>query len=228
MLVRIPKVLNAEQVAVVLGQLEHAGDAWVDGRVSAGYSGAPVKFNQQIDERSEVAAQCQHLILSALERHPLFISAALPNVVYPPMFNRYSEGMTFGAHVDGGVRIHPHNGRKLRTDVSATLFLSDPASYDGGELQVEDTYGVHAVKLAAGDMVIYPATSLHQVTPITRGTRVASFFWIQSLIRDDGQRALLFDMDNAIQTLNQTNADERARRSLVGCYHNLLRQWSET
>ncbi|SDP54168.1 PKHD-type hydroxylase [Ralstonia sp. 25mfcol4.1] len=228
MLVRIPKVLNAEQVAVVLAQLEHAGDAWVDGRVSAGYSGAPVKFNQQIDERSEVAAQCQHLILSALERHPLFISAVLPNIVYPPMFNRYSEGMTFGAHVDGGVRIHPHTGRKLRTDVSATLFLSDPASYDGGELQVEDTYGVHAVKLAAGDMVIYPATSLHQVTPITRGTRVASFFWIQSLIRDDGQRALLFDMDNAIQTLNQTNADERARRSLVGCYHNLLRQWSET
>lgn len=228
MLVRIPKVLNAEQVAVVLAQLEHAGDAWVDGRVSAGYSGASVKFNQQIDERSEVAAQCQHLILSALERHPLFISAALPNVVYPPMFNRYSEGMTFGAHVDGGVRIHPHNGRKLRTDISATLFLSDPASYDGGELQVEDTYGVHAVKLAAGDMVIYPATSLHLVTPITRGTRVASFFWIQSLIRDDGQRALLFDMDNAIQTLNQTNADERARRSLVGCYHNLLRQWSET
>lgn len=228
MLVRIPKVLNADQVAVVLAQLEHAGDAWVDGRVSAGYSGAPVKFNQQIDERSEVAAQCQHLILSALERHPLFISAALPNIVYPPMFNRYSEGMTFGAHVDGGVRIHPHTGRKLRTDVSATLFLSDPASYDGGELQVEDTYGVHAVKLAAGDMVIYPATSLHQVTPITRGTRVASFFWIQSLIRDDGQRALLFDMDNAIQTLNQTNADERARRSLIGCYHNLLRQWSET
>ncbi|PLQ01300.1 Fe2+-dependent dioxygenase [Cupriavidus pauculus] len=228
MLVRIPKVLNAEQVAVVLAQLEHAGDAWVDGRVSAGYSGAPVKFNQQIDERSEVAAQCQHLILSALERHPLFISAVLPNIVYPPMFNRYSEGMTFGAHVDGGVRIHPHNGRKLRTDVSATLFLSDPASYDGGELQVEDTYGVHGVKLAAGDMVIYPATSLHQVTPITRGTRVASFFWIQSLIRDDGQRALLFDMDNAIQTLNQTNADERARRSLIGCYHNLLRQWSET
>lgn len=228
MLVRIPKVLNAEQVALVLAQLEHAGEAWVDGRVSAGYSGAAVKFNQQIDERSEVAAQCQHLILSALERHPLFISAVLPNIVYPPMFNRYSEGMTFGAHVDGGVRIHPHNGRKLRTDVSATLFLSDPASYDGGELQVEDTYGVHAVKLAAGDMVVYPATSLHQVTPITRGTRVASFFWVQSLIRDDGQRTLLFDMDNAIQTLNQTNADERARRSLVGCYHNLLRQWSET
>ncbi|CAG2128625.1 Fe2+-dependent dioxygenase [Cupriavidus plantarum] len=228
MLVCVPKVLNPEQLAVLVRQLEHAGDAWVDGRVTAGYSGAPVKFNQQIDERSEVAAQCQSLILSALERNPLFISAALPNIVYPPMFNRYSEGMTFGAHVDGSVRIHPHNGRKLRTDISATLFLSDPESYDGGELQVEDTYGVHAVKLAAGDMVVYPATSLHQVTPITRGTRLASFFWIQSLIRDDTQRALLFDMDNAIQTLNQTNADERARRSLVGCYHNLLRQWSET
>ncbi|MGO4307326.1 Fe2+-dependent dioxygenase [Cupriavidus sp. RAF12] len=228
MLVCIPKVLNAEQLAALVQQLEHAGDAWVDGRVTAGYSGAPVKFNQQIDERSEVAVQCQHLILAALERNPLFISAALPNIVYPPMFNRYGEGMTFGAHVDGSVRIHPHNGRKLRTDISATLFLSDPASYDGGELQVEDTYGMHSVKLAAGDMVIYPATSLHQVTPITRGTRLASFFWIQSLIRDDGQRALLFDMDNAIQTLNQTNADDRARRSLVGCYHNLLRQWSET
>lgn len=228
MLISVPKVLNAEQLAVLVQQLEHAGDAWVDGRITAGYSGAPVKFNQQIDERAEVAAQCQHLILSALERNPLFISAALPNIVYPPMFNRYSEGMRFGAHVDGSVRIHPHTGRKLRTDISATLFLSDPASYDGGELQVEDTYGLHSVKLAAGDMVVYPATSLHQVAPITRGTRLASFFWVQSLIRDDTQRALLFDMDNAIQTLNQTNADERARRSLVGCYHNLLRQWSET
>ncbi|GMG91254.1 Fe2+-dependent dioxygenase [Cupriavidus metallidurans] len=228
MLVRIPQVLNAEQLAMLREQLDHAGDAWMDGRVTAGYSGAPVKFNQQIDERSEAAAQCQHLVLSALERNPLFISAVLPNIVYPPMFNRYSEGMTFGLHVDGGVRLHPHNGRKLRTDVSATLFLSDPASYDGGELQIEDTYGVHSVKLAAGDMVVYPSTSLHQVTPITRGVRVGCFFWIQSLIRDDGQRALLFDMDNAIQTLNQTNADERARRTLVGCYHNLLRQWSDT
>ncbi|MBV8272424.1 MAG: Fe2+-dependent dioxygenase [Cupriavidus sp.] len=228
MLVRIPQVLNPEQLAVLLQQLEHAGDAWVDGRVTAGYSGAPVKFNQQIDERSEVAAQCQHLVLSALERNPLFISAVLPNVVYPPMFNRYSEGMTFGLHVDGGVRLHPHSGRKLRTDVSATLFLSDPDSYDGGELQIEDTYGVHSVKLAAGDMVVYPSTSLHQVTPITRGVRIGCFLWVQSLIRDDGQRALLFDMDNAIQTLNQTNADERARRTLVGCYHNLLRQWSDT
>ncbi|MBU9577114.1 Fe2+-dependent dioxygenase [Ralstonia mannitolilytica] len=228
MLVCIPNVFNAAQVAALRDLLDNAGDAWVDGRVSAGYSGAPVKNNQQIDEGSEVALQCQHLILSVLERHPRFISAALPNVVYPPMFNRYGEGMTFGAHVDGSVRIHPHDGRKLRTDISATLFLSDPASYDGGELQIEDTYGMHSVKLNAGDLVIYPATSLHQVTPITRGVRVASFFWIQSLIRDDAQRAMLFDLDNAIQTLNQTGADETARRTLIGVYHNLMRQWSET
>jgi len=228
MLVCIPNVFNTAQVAALRDLLDNAGDAWVDGRVSAGYSGAPVKFNQQIDERSEVALQCQQLILSVLERHPRFISAALPNVVYPPMFNRYGEGMTFGAHVDGSVRIHPHDGRKLRTDISATLFLSDPASYDGGELQIEDTYGMHGIKLNAGDLVIYPATSLHRVTPITRGVRVASFFWIQSLIRDDAQRAMLFDLDNAIQTLNQTGADEGARRTLVGVYHNLMRQWSET
>ncbi|NMV37904.1 Fe2+-dependent dioxygenase [Ralstonia insidiosa] len=228
MLVCIPNVFNAAQVAALRELLDNAGDAWVDGRVSAGYSGAPVKSNQQIDERAEVALQCQQLILSVLERHPRFISAALPNVVYPPMFNRYGEGMTFGAHVDGSVRIHPHNGAKLRTDISATLFLSDPASYDGGELQIEDTYGMHSIKLNAGDLVIYPATSLHQVTPITRGVRVASFFWIQSLIRDDAQRAMLFDLDNAIQTLNQTDADATARRTLIGVYHNLMRQWSET
>ncbi len=144
------------------------------------------------------------------------------------MFNRYGEGMTFGAHVDGSVRIHPHTGRKLRTDVSATLFLSDPADYDGGELVVHDAFGSHRVKLAAGDMVVYPATSLHEVTTITRGRRLASFFWVQSLVRDDAQRAMLFDLDNAIQRLNQTGADALARRSLVGVYHNLMRQWSDT
>jgi len=136
--------------------------------------------------------------------------------------------MAFGLHVDGGVRIHPHSGRKVRTDVSATLFLSDPASYDGGELQIEDTYGMQSVKLAAGDMVLYPATSVHRVTPITRGVRVACFFWVQSLVRDAGDRALLFDMDNAIQRLNQSGADEVARRTLTGVYHNLLRKWSDT
>jgi len=228
MLIRIPQVLNAAQLAEVRGLLDEAGEAWVDGRVTAGYQGAPVKFNQQIDERSPVAQACQDIILGALERNPLFISATLPNVVYPPMFNRYSEGMTFGAHVDGSVRIHPHTGLKLRTDVSATLLLADASEYDGGELEIEDTYGKHAVKLAAGDMVVYPSTSLHQVTPITRGTRLACFLWIQSLVRDDAQRTLLFEMDGAIQTLNQTGADAVARRSLIGCYHNLMRQWSET
>ncbi|MGT2492917.1 Fe2+-dependent dioxygenase [Cupriavidus basilensis] len=230
MLVCIPKVLNAEQLAVLRELLDQAGDARVDGRVSAGCSGAPVKFNQQIDEARRCGAA-----VPAIDAERAGTASAVhqcrrcPIIVYPPMFNRYSEGMTFGPHVDGSVRIHPHNGRKLRTDVPvATLFLSDPASYDGGELQVEDTYGVHSVKLEAGDMVVYPATSLHQVTPITRGTRVASFFWIQSLVRDDAQRALLFDLDNAIQKLNQTGADEGARRSLVGCYHNLLRQWTDT
>jgi PKHD-type hydroxylase len=152
----------------------------------------------------------------------------LPNIIYPPMFNRYSEGMKFGAHVDGSVRLHPRDGRKLRTDVSATLFLTNPDEYDGGELQVEDTFGRHSIKLGAGDVVVYPATSLHQVAPITRGVRTACFFWVQSLIRDDTQRALLYDMDNAIQRLNQTNADEVARRTLIGCYHNLVRLWSET
>jgi PKHD-type hydroxylase len=228
MLVSIPNALTAAQVQDLRAALQQAGDAWVDGRVSAGYQGAPVKFNQQIDERAEVAAQAQRIVLEALERHPLFISAVLPNEVYPPMFNRYGEGMRFGAHVDGSVRIHPHTGRKLRTDVSATLFVSRPDEYDGGELQIEDQYGLHSVKLAAGDMIVYPATSLHHVTPITRGTRLASFFWVQSLVRDDTQRALLFDLDNAIQRLNQTSADEGARRTLVGCYHNLMRQWSDT
>lgn len=228
MLVTIPQLLDPATLQTVRDLLEAAGPAWVDGRVTAGYQGAPLKFNQQIDERAEVALQCQHLIVAALERHPRFISAALPNLIYPPMFNRYGEGMGFGAHVDGSVRIHPHNGRKLRTDVSATLFLADPADYDGGELQIEDSYGMHSVKLAAGDMVLYPATSLHSVTPVTRGVRMGCFFWVQSLVRDDGQRQMLFDMDNAIQRLNQTDADAQARRTLVGCYHNLLRQWSDT
>lgn len=228
MLIHIPNVLDQQHTQTVRDLLTQHENAWVDGRVTAGYQGAPVKFNQQCDERSEVAFQCQKIILSALECNPLFISAVLPNTVYPPMFNRYNAGMSFGAHVDGSVRLHPQNGRKFRTDVSATLFLADPDEYDGGELQIHDTYGMHSVKLAAGDMVVYPSSSLHQITPITKGCRLACFFWVQSLVRDDAQRALLFDMDNAIQTLNRTQADDVARRTLVGCYHNLLRQWSET
>lgn len=228
MLVCIPGILDREALASIRSRLEAAGDAWVDGRVTAGHQGAPVKFNQQIDEASAVARECQSIVASALERHPTFISAALPNLLYPPMFNRYSEGMRFGLHVDGGVRIDPRTGRKLRTDLSATIFLSEADSYDGGELQMEDTHGMQTVKLSAGDMVLYPATSLHQVTPVTRGVRVACFFWVQSLVRDAGDRALLFDMDNAIQRLNQSGADESARRTLTGTYHNLLRKWSDT
>jgi PKHD-type hydroxylase len=228
MLLCIPNVLNADQVSHLRSLLDAAGNAWVDGRVTAGYQGVPVKSNQQLDEQSQVARECQHIVTSALERNPLFISAALPNVLYPPMFNRYGEGMGFGLHVDGSVRLNPRDGSKLRTDLSATLFLSDPATYDGGELQMEDSYGMHSAKLPAGDMIIYPSTSLHQVTPVTRGVRVACFTWVQSLVSEDAQRAMLFDLDNSIQRLNQTNADEVARRTLVGVYHNLLRQWSVT
>jgi PKHD-type hydroxylase len=228
MMLAIPQVLSPDEVAALRADLLGAGDAWVDGRSSAGWQGAPVKRNQQIDEKSDIAARAGSLLLSALETNPTFISAALPNIVYPPMFNRYGEGMTFGPHVDGGVRLDPLRGRKLRTDLSATLFLSEPDDYDGGELEVADTYGVHAVKLNAGDLILYPASSVHQVTPITRGERMASFFWVQSLVREDARRALLFEMDGAIQTLNRTEADEAARRALVGCYHNLLRDWSET
>ena len=227
MLITIEQALSPQAVSALRAKLAAAGAAWVDGRVTAGFQGAPVKRNQQIDEGSPLAAESQAIVLGALERHPLFISGALPNRVYPPMFNRYGEGMTFGAHVDGGVRLDPRTGAKLRTDISATLFLSPPEDYDGGELEIADTYGAHSVKLAAGDLVLYPASSRHQVTPVTRGERLACFFWIQSLVRDDAQRTLLFDMDGAIQQLNQTSADETARRTLVGCYHNLLRQWAE-
>src|SRR3954465_1999853 len=227
MLVCIPNVLDAGQLVSLRERLRPA-NAWVDGRVTAGYQGAPVKFNQQIDEHSDVAVACQRIVGPALERNSLFISAVLPNLVYPLMFNRYGEGMTFGAHVDGSVRIHPQDGRKIRTDVSAPLFLTNPADYDGGELVIEDTYGRHGIKLPAGDMVVYPASSLHQVTAIPRGVRTACFFWVQSLVRDDRRRALLYEMDGAIQRLNQPNADEVARRSLIGCYHNLVREWSET
>jgi PKHD-type hydroxylase len=228
MMVRIEGLLGAPDVAALRTLLLGAGDAWVDGRATAGYQGAAVKFNRQIDEASPVARQAQAVVLGALERHPLFISAALPNAVYPPMFNRYGQGMAFGAHVDGSVRIDPRSGRKLRTDISATLFLTDPGDYDGGELVVMDTYGRHTAKAAAGDLVLYPASSLHEVTPITSGERLASFFWVESLVRDDAQRTLLFELDTAIQRLNATHADETARTALVGCYHNLMRQWAET
>lgn len=227
MLVHIPRVLAAEQLRVLRLKLASAGEAWVDGKVTAGYQGAAVKRNLQIAERSSVAAELGDSVLAPLERNALFISAALPKRVYPPMFNRYDGAMEFGSHVDNALRLLPGTGTKIRTDLSATLFLAEPHEYDGGELLVEDTYGAHSVKLAAGDMVLYPASSLHRVTPVTRGSRLACFFWIESMVRDDAQRTLLFDLDNAIQRLNAAGADDMARAHLVGCYHNLLRMWAD-
>ncbi len=227
MLVQIPLVLGADQVQSVRASLDAADAPWVDGRATAGHQGARVKQNQQIAENSPLASALGDLILAALERNPLFISAVLPLRVYPPMFNRYDGGMQFGSHVDGSVRLLPGSGHKIRTDVSATLFLAPPDSYDGGELLIEDTYGTHAVKLPAGDMVVYPASSLHRVAPVTRGVRVASFFWAQSMLRDDGQRALLYDLDRSIQALNQLHAAHPALVGLTGVYHNLLRMWAD-
>ena len=225
MLLQVPALLDARQIQHLRQQLDAA--SWVDGRVTAGHQSGRVKQNQQLAENTPLAQQLGDVILGALERNPLFISAVLPNHVYPPLFNRYDPEMNFGSHVDNAVRLIPGSGAKIRTDVSATLFLSEPDQYDGGELLVEDLYGVHSVKLAAGDLIVYPASSLHRVTPVTRGTRLAAFFWVQSLIRDDAQRTLLFDLDRAIQRLNVSNADEAARLQLTGSYHNLLRMWSE-
>ena len=226
MLVHVPALLSGEQLEFFRARLDADDAPWTDGRVTAGHQGVHVKQNQQIAEGSALALELGDRVLAALERHPLFISATLPNRVYPPMFNRYQGGMHFGSHVDGSVRLVPGSGAKFRTDVSATLFLAPPESYDGGELLIEDTYGTQTVKLAAGDMILYPASSLHRVNPVTRGVRLASFFWVQSMVRDDGQRTLLFDLDNAIQRLTSTQADESARIRLTGCYHNLLRMWS--
>jgi len=225
MLLHIPEVLTSVQIQQCRSLLDLS--QWVDGRITAGYQGAAVKNNDQVAEHSDVAQQIGNLVLAALERHPLFISATLPSRVYPPMFNRYTKDQHFGSHVDNAIRLLPGTGMKLRTDISATLFLSSPEEYDGGELMVEDTYGTHSVKLTAGDMVIYPSTSLHQVNAVQSGARVAAFFWIQSMVRDDSQRALLFDMDTAIQRLRQTEGDDRAITQLTGNYHNLLRMWAE-
>lgn len=225
MLLVVPKVLTTEQLNRCREALAAAD--WIDGRATAGYQGAQVKQNRQLPENSPLAHELGDLILGALERNPLFISAALPKRVYPPMFNRYEGGGHFGSHVDNALRLLPGSGVKIRTDISSTLFLAEPADYDGGELLIEDTYGTHSVKLPAGDMVLYPSTSLHKVTPVTRGARVASFFWVQSMVRDDAQRTLLFDLDSAVQRLNATGADATARARLIGCYHNLLRMWSE-
>lgn len=227
MLTRIPGVLDAAQVASLHARLENAGAAWVDGRATAGHQGAQVKRNLQIAEDSALGRELGSVVLGALERNPLFISAALPNRVYPPLFNRYEGEMQFGEHVDGAIRLLPGTGVKMRTDLSATLFISAPTDYDGGELLIEDAYGVQKVKLPAGDMVLYPATSLHRVTPVTRGARLASFFWVQSMVRDDARRTLLFDLDMSIVRLTRDTPGNPALVSLTGCYHNLLRMWTE-
>lgn len=222
MLLALPAILSAEQIKRCRDALAPA--EWIDGRATAGSQGAVVKNNRQIAETNPIARELGAMILGALERNPLFISASLPNRVYPPMFNRYEGGMNFGSHVDNAVRLLP-SGEKFRTDISATLFLSAPEEYDGGELLIEGAFGVQQVKLPAGDMVLYPANSLHRVTPVTRGARIASFFWIQSMVREDAERTLLFDLDTAIQRLNASQADGAARLALTNCYHNLLRKW---
>jgi PKHD-type hydroxylase len=224
-LLALPNVLTAPQVADARQRLESA--EWVDGRATAGHQGARVKDNEQLPADHPAGREVGANILRALQSNALFLSAALPLHILPPMFNRYSGGQTFGTHVDGSVRIIPESGRRIRTDLSATLFLAGPEEYDGGELIVEDTYGSKSVKLPAGHMILYPATSLHRVTPVTRGTRLCSFFWIQSMVRDDGRRSLLFDMDIAIQRLGTENATHPSVVSLTGVYHNLLRQWAE-
>jgi PKHD-type hydroxylase len=224
---RIPTLLNEEQLATVRASLNSERAPWVDGRVSAGHQGAPVKNNQQLEESSPMARELGNFILAQLERHALFISAVLPNKVYPPMFNRYGEGMQFGTHVDGSVRMIPGSSQKLRTDLSATLFLTAPQAYDGGELVIESDFGSRSAKLPAGDLIVYSSTSRHRVTAVTRGQRLASVFWIQSLIRDDAQRAQLFELDGTIQRLTQSGADSDSLVRLTAHYHGLLRAWTE-
>jgi len=225
LLLHIPAVLPLELATKARQRLDQA--SWVDGRVTAGHQSGRVKENLQLPEHHPVARELGDLIVSALESHPLFVSAALPLRVFPPLFNRYQGGHKFGNHVDNSIRQVTGTPHRIRTDLSATLFLSEPGEYDGGELVVEDTYGVHSVKLPAGHMVLYPSTSLHHVEPVTRGERVASFFWIQSMVRDDGARMLLFDLDTAIQRINQDLPDHPSAVQLTGVYHNLLRRWAE-
>jgi len=225
MMIHVPGVLGADQVARCRDVMLKA--AWVDGRVTAGHQSAQVKNNLQLPENSAEARELGNIVIEALGRSNLFMSAVLPKQVFPPLFNRYDTGMTFGAHVDNAVRGIAGSGMRIRTDVSSTLFISGPDDYDGGELVVEDTYGSHAVKLPAGDMIVYPATSLHHVTPITRGARIASFFWTQSMVRDESRRSLLFDLDMAIVRLGRDHPEHASVVELTSVYHNLLRQWAE-
>ncbi|WP_341904946.1 Fe2+-dependent dioxygenase [Polaromonas sp. YR568] len=237
MLLRIHQVLTTDELAQVRELV--LGADWADGRLTAGSQSGAVKNNQQVPEDLPAAQQARHLVSVALARHPMFVTGALPRSVYPPLFNRYSGAANhFGDHIDNAVRTHAATARHVRTDISCTLFLSDPASYDGGELVVQDTYGEQRIKFDAGDLVMYPGTSVHRVEPVTRGERLACFFWVESMVRHDAQRRLLYDMDMAITALRrkelQTAAADTASGPgespevvrLTGCYHNLLRMWA--
>ncbi|GAA0355913.1 Fe2+-dependent dioxygenase [Bowmanella denitrificans] len=226
MLLKIPAVLSKAQVRQMRTVLEAA--EWIDGNVTAGYQSSQSKNNLQLPDNSAQARQLGDQILAALGQHALFMSAALPLKIFPPLFNCYQGGQSFGVHVDNAIRQVPGTPVKVRTDLSMTLFFSEPDEYDGGELVMEDTYGSQRVKLAAGDMVLYPSTSLHRVTPVTRGRRLASFFWLQSMVASDEKRAILFDMDMAIQSLRKQVQDSPEIVQLTGVYHNLLRQWAQT
>lgn len=225
MLIEIPALLSASEVETTVATL--LDQPWVDGKVTAGQRSAMAKNNRQLSEESPVALRIGEQILARLSDNALFMSAALPKRIYPPLFNRYSGGEAFDWHIDNAIRGIKGVRERVRTDISATLFLADPASYDGGELVIRDTFGEHAVKLPAGHLLIYPGSSLHKINPVTRGERIASFFWIESLVREDSQRQLLLDMDVAIQTLTAQDADHHALLQLSGAYHNLLRRWSD-
>lgn len=228
MLLHIPDILTTEQVAYARSRLQDA--SWADGRITAGYQSAREKHNLQLPESDAIAQELGTMILDALGRDSTFFSAALPRRIYPPLFNSYQGGQSFGFHIDNAVRYDrrgPGLPKPVRTDLSATLFLSEPEEYDGGELVIEDTYGSQRVKLPAGHMVLYPGTSLHQVTPVTRGARVASFFWIQSMVREDAQRRLMFELDASIRRLTHDVPDHPSLMHLTGVYHNLLRQWTD-
>ncbi len=226
MLITIPRVLTQQQVAECREALAQA--PWADGRGSAGYLSQAVKSNSQLPDDDPIARRLGEMILGSLENHPLFISAALPLKVLPPLFNRYAEGQTYGNHVDGAIRPVLGTRHRVRTDLSATLFLSVPSSYVGGELVVNDAFGERSVKLDAGDLVLYPGTSVHRIEPVTRGERLAAFFWIQSMVRDNTQRTVLFELDSAIQQLASDVPGNRALVDLAGVYHNLLRLWADS
>ena len=226
MLLQIPMLLDSDQLAECRDALTRAN--WIDGRATAGYLSESVKENQQIAENDPVARRLGKLILDALDSNQLFISAALPLKIVPPLFNRYAGGQHYGGHVDGAVRPVLGTPHRVRTDLSATIFLSPPEEYDGGELVIEDTSGSHRIKLSAGDMVLYSGTSVHRVEPVTRGTRLASFFWIQSMVREEAMREILFAIDNALQRLGRDVSGHQSLVEIAGAYHNLLRLWADT